>query len=313
MRLQIVVNGHAGSGKGEQTLMRLEKVAKTLGIFYQVRHTERAGQLPELIQEVGKSLLGQSDTKLLVIGGDGTLNEAVNGLKQAKIDLPIAYFPSGTGNDFARQFKIDTNPLTFLKSLMTAEPTALAIMRYKAIQDQHYRYAINSLGFGFDGLIVHLNEQNKRKSNLNQIGLGKLSYLSQIVQAYKRRETLTINLDTGSERLVFKDVLLATAMNHAYFGGGIKLVPGAENHSGHFSLVIAHHITLPLLLRVLPHILMTGQHFSQTDKLRQIDCHSCLLTLDKTCYAERDGEVFKARPTTYQIDLDQQLFWKTFD
>lgn len=195
--------------------------------------------------ELSKKAAEQGFNYIICIGGDGSLNEVVNGVMQAKnknieLDIKIGVLPYGTGNDFIKTIK---SPATFsgLKKLIddnTSKEIDLGIVQFKdhAGTDSS-RYFINITDIGIGGVVV----QNLCKYT-NAFG-ANIKYMMAIVNtlfSYRNQPIKAIADEFTFEGKV-KNFVVA---NGKYFGSGIGIAPDAEVDDGKFSIVILEEVSL---------------------------------------------------------------------
>ena len=254
--------------------------------------------IPRIIQNLS------SEQKIIIIGGDGTLNEAISALIQFNQEIPVAYLPAGTGNDFAREMKLTHDIPTFIKHLQNETIKNLEIISYHEKMSHKKGIAINSLGFGIDAAICQLNTF-QAKSQKKRFGLNKLSYLTPIIDAFKNHQKFQASIQINDEPVQIADKnLLVGLFNHSYFGGGIQFVPTAKQNSHHFEVVVARDVTTKVILKAFPFILWNKQHFERFPNhlLKQTATKACI-KIKQPILMQTDGEV-----TSFEtVDLEAKL------
>ena len=253
MHLIIIANPFSGGGKGKKQFDCLVNYCLKNNIIFSTYLTQYAGEMIKMIPRIIQNL--SSEQKIIIIGGDGTLNEAISALIQFNQEIPVAYLPAGTGNDFAREMKLTHDIPTFIKHLQNETIKNLEIISYHEKMSHKKGIAINSLGFGIDADICQLNTF-QTKSQKKRFGLNKLSYLTPIIDAFKRHQKFQASIQINDEPVQIADKnLLVGLFNHSYFGGGIQFVPTAKQNSHHFEVVVARDVTTKVILKAFPFIL----------------------------------------------------------
>ena len=164
MHLIIIANPYSGGGNGKRQFDCLVNYCLKNNITFSTYLTQYAGEMIEIIPRIIQNLT--SEHKIIIIGGDGTLNEAISALIQCNQEIPVAYLPAGTGNDFAREMTLTHDIPTFIKHLYNETIKNLEIISYHEKMSHKKGIAINSLGFGIDAAICQLNTiQAKSKKN----------------------------------------------------------------------------------------------------------------------------------------------------
>ncbi|WP_455387093.1 diacylglycerol/lipid kinase family protein [Lactiplantibacillus pentosus] len=176
----IIINELAGSGHGKQVWETIKPILEQRQIHFEYRISEYAGHTIRLAAEYVKTIQRRPNITpvILVVGGDGTLNEALNGIMQVpqQDPIPIAYIPGGSGNDFARGLGMATDPeIALAQVLNNMRPRTLNVGYYHETLKNEHRYFVNNVGLGFDAQIVDDTNRSKQKGRL-----GRWSYLSNI-------------------------------------------------------------------------------------------------------------------------------------
>ena len=217
-----IINPNARSGKGLRAWKLIEKRLEEKSVPYQVFSTKYQGHATQ----IARTLTQEKDCRsLIVLGGDGTLNEAVNGIADlARVTL--GYIPIGSSNDFARSLGLEQDPLKALEKLLTPSGYIPVNIGSLCWGREHTRRFVVSAGLGFDAGVCHQVAVSRLKVFLNRIGLGKLSYaavaVGLLLSLTPRRMTLTLDDQTPLE---FDRTYFAAVMNHPYEGGGFRFCP----------------------------------------------------------------------------------------
>ncbi|WP_260199544.1 diacylglycerol/lipid kinase family protein [Lactiplantibacillus pentosus] len=183
----IIINELAGSGHGKQVWETIKPILEQRQIHFEYRISEYAGHTIRLAAEYVKTIQRRPNITpvILVVGGDGTLNEALNGIMQVpqQDPIPIAYIPGGSGNDFARGLGMATDPeIALAQVLNNMRPRTLNVGYYHETLKNEHRYFVNNVGLGFDAQIVDDTNRSKQKGRL-----GRWSYLSNMLTATPNR------------------------------------------------------------------------------------------------------------------------------
>lgn len=219
-----------------------------MGLTGDVLFSERAGHLAQLAG--GAAARGAG--RLVVVGGDGTVNEAVNGLVGSGLGatVELAVLPRGTGTDFVRTFGIPTD-VEQAARIAVAGRTRLIDAGKVTFRTwaggEAVAYFANIASAGMSGAVA------KRTNETTKLLGGKASYLAATVAVFARwRNTeLRITVDGALRSGRMYDAIVANAR---YFGGGMKICPDAEPDDGLFDVLLIGDITKADLLLNLPKI-----------------------------------------------------------
>lgn len=243
-----IVNPNARSGLGKETWAIIEPVLVERNIDYQIYETKYQRHATAITRKITAK---EGPHNIVVLGGDGTVNEVVNGISHLA-EVTLGYIPIGSSNDFARGFKLPKDILKALDSILT--PTGFAYMDVGFItygENKKRRFGVSS-GLGFDAGVCHEIMISKFKTFFNKIKLGKLGYtavaLSQLIKAKPASMDITIDGHTTH----YDRVLFAAAMNHKYEGGGFMFAPKADPCDGALDFIVVNDISKPYVLCLLP-------------------------------------------------------------
>lgn len=231
---------------------------------------------------------------IIVIGGDGTLNEVINGIVDLS-KVTIGYIPVGSGNDFAKGIDLDTNPFNATEKVLN--PTNFKDMDIGYIKygdDRKRRFAISS-GYGFEATICHqANIKSKVKKILNKLKIGKLTYVTIAFKVLCNFRRFNIKLETDNGTLEIKKALFVAAMNMPYEGGGYQFRPDAAYNSHKLHFIVAHDLTYAKAFQVLI-VAKKAKHLKHKDHIKIIDCNQATLTSNIKKDIHVDGQPIAAR------------------
>ncbi len=309
-----IVNPSARSGKGKEIWEKLEKKFSEKGLEYQAAFTKGPGDATRLAKEITTN----NQAKLVVLGGDGTLNEVINGISDFE-NTYVGYIPIGSSNDFSRDLSypkkiddlidriiegkvirtLDLGKLTY--NSMSRETSRLHDEKISYI-----RLFDVSAGIGFDAAVCEQALSSGTKNFLNKIGLGKLTYGSIALRQLLGSEKVPcdIILDNG-ETIHLKRFIFIAAMVHHYEGGGFNFAPKADLTDGKFDLVYAGDMPSIRMLFALP--LSFIGHYYWIKGIGHHVVQKVTIKTDKPMWVHTDGEVsVKSDHITFEC-LKQQL------
>lgn len=240
----IIINPAAGSGQVQKMWPQIEQLLQESGFSYSVHFTERRGHAIRLVEDIvlkgGRYVLG--------IGGDGTNHEIVNGIMQQTFvpsaEIYYALLPVGTGNDWARQYRISEVPKQRLEALRTPKTVFqdIGLVTYQAEGTTRQRYFANVAGMAYDGFIG--------KKLMETPARNKIHYLLMVAQ-YLLEYTLTgARIDFDGQTVEDKFYTINIGLCR-YSGGGMQFVPHAIPDDGLFALTYAGTFSkLEVLLQI---------------------------------------------------------------
>ena len=245
-RTVFLVNPASANGSTGRRWPELARQAALAGLEGDVLFSERAGDLRRLAREAadgGASLL-------VVVGGDGSVNEVANGLVDMTQPPPLAIVPRGTGWDFVRTFDIPRDATRAAQvALGTAERVIdLGLVTYRAWAGHEARAVFaNVASAGMSGAIAaRANETTKALG-------GKTSYLWATLRVFAGWSPAAVRLTVDEERRESRMVDVVVA-NGRFFGGGMKICPDAEPDDGFFDVLTIGDVTKRDLIVTMPKI-----------------------------------------------------------
>lgn len=244
--------------------------------------TERPRHGEELAREAA-----QSGRPVVIVGGDGTLAEAANGILSAQqpATVPLGLVAAGNGNDYAwNTLKLPRDPAAALEVALSGEVAAVDVGRVNE------RYFVNSLGVGIDANIAAAASELKRYPFLQGQTLYWAASLREIIFHYDRCPWLKVYPD-GEETDGRLYALSAITVGPTY-GGGFRINPQADMRDGLFDLCTIVKPSKMRALRILG-MVSKGQHVTQPEvQMRRV--RSIVLESQEPVFAHLDGEVMKA-------------------
>lgn len=231
----IIANPTSGSGAVRKRWPAIEQLLQEMGFSYSAHFTERPGHATQLAE--GAILKGHR--YLLGIGGDGTNHEIANGILGqnfvASAEVTYALLPVGTGNDWARMYRLARDPRQRLRDILVGktvlQDAGLAKYQRDGISEQ--RYFVNVAGLAYDGYIGQQMVQHRVTNRLQYLWLVT-RYLFQY-----RLTKARIRYDQRQVEDFFYTINVGLCR---YSGGGMQLVPQAVPDDGLFALTFARRL-----------------------------------------------------------------------
>ena len=286
-----IVNYTGGSGKTKKTWNRIHFLLNEKGIGYKAYVTKRVGHAQELAARISE--MEDEDIRLVVVGGDGTINEVLNGITDFS-RIRFGVIPTGSGNDFARGLNISKNPDEALDLILASARGMTIDLGEVIIGDGDRRVFGISSGIGLDAIVCKKNLNSKTKKFLNKIGLGSLSYVIKTIttlfsmEKYSVRVKMNNSKGDGINVIRFNDLIFLASMNFAAEGGGVPMNPGARADDGLLSICAVSGIPKWRAFLMLP-VLVKGKHVKKKGFLLE-DVESLVFDAEKPMVLHADGE-----------------------
>jgi diacylglycerol kinase (ATP) len=289
-----VVNRVAAGGKTASVWPAIEKELRSLGLAFDSRFTEAPNHATALAREA----VEQGYETVVAVGGDGTVNEVVNGLLAPgaiRAGAILGVIITGRGSDFARTIGIPSDYAEACARLagertMTVD---VGLATFHQEGEQRQRYFVNVGGGGFDAEVAH------RANRAPNFMGGTIPYLTSLVTtlfAYRNKAVELILDDQEPIRMVVNSVVVA---NCQYFGGGMKVAPEADPNDGLFDVVVIGDIDKIEFLMTVPKV-YDGTHITHpqvdTYRAKRVEVRS-----EQDLLLQVEGEVCGHTPLAFEI------------
>ena len=280
---KIILNPTAGHGNGLHAQPQIEQLFSQHNVSYNLALTKQPGHGIELTRQAIQDGYGV----IVAAGGDGTVNEVVNGLMQAKLEgmpiPPLGVLSVGRGNDFAGSVGIPTEVEAGFKALVDGNRRIVDIGRVVGGRYPEGRYFANCVGVGFDAIVTL--EVHK----LPRWG-GYLAFMAAVLKTvflYNKAPLAKIEYDG---RVITQRSLLISIMNGRRLGGGFIMAPNSLPDDGVFDLCIAEQMSSFEVIKLIPHFTRGDQATQpkiKTGQARKIS----ITAQDGPLPAQTDGEI----------------------
>ena len=266
--IEIIVNS-----RSKTSLIELKKIEEKLSekkLSYRVLRTSKNKTACDLMDEV----IGDN---LIVIGGDGTINEVINNYH----DKEFVYLAYGSGNDLARSLKCDRNSIDIDKLLNSKEIDDYAV---GVVNDKKF---CSGFDLGFNADIIKSTNSSKFKKYL-----GKRIYLLEGVLGILKLRKYKAEICWDNNQIVTEKLYLLNVMIQPYEGGGIKFAPNATGKSDELHVMIMKDMSIVIFIYNYLCLLLNKHH-----NLKNVD----LITTNRLTvttnqeYFQIDGELVKNR------------------
>ena len=281
----LIVNPVAGQCRCRALLPMVRRDLDRRGVDYDVFVTNEpyeAVHVTEMVIEAGF-------THVVAMGGDGTVNEVVNGIVSSGARLPLAVIPAGGGNDFCRMTGIPTTPFHAIETLLSGAPRTVDLGH--VVGD---RYFVNGVGIGIDAQVARDVLRMKRLR-------GTTAYLAAAVREVFRFKAFSVTLEAAGWKEE-RDLISLGLANGKFSGGGFQLAPKASLDDG--LLDVAAIGDFPTKLRRLMRLPQAreGKHL----RLREVTYHQArqvAVSSTKELTAHIDGEPYRLPGKEFQVTV----------
>jgi YegS/Rv2252/BmrU family lipid kinase len=257
MKYLVIVNPISGRGYAGKVIPDIEAGMRDHGLDFDLVRTERPWHAAEIAEKAVKD----GYDVIVSASGDGTANEAINGMMRARADgfndTAFSILPVGTGNDMAYGLGMRGTLEESIHALAENYRMKIDIGFVKGGDYPDGRYFANGVGIGFDAAVGFVAVRIRWAR-------GLLAYLIAVIQ------TVFIYYKSPTVEIAYNDVaytqpsLMVSIMNGQRMGGGFYMAPQGNPGDGHFDLCIASEASRPRIFGLIPHFL-NGTQASQPE------------------------------------------------
>jgi len=296
-KLFFIANPRSCNGKAIKIWPDLEKALKYKKWNYTFRWSEYHGHARELVSEA----INDRPDLIIALGGDGTVHEVIDQYYKisSELTIPLTCFPLGTGNDWARFWKISHKIIDWLEMIEKFKlyDHDLGRVEYETQQgNKEFSVFNNVAGMAYDAFVANYVESKKTKSKVNAIIY--LYYIFRCIFMYRLQKTkIVYDYKTLEDKFYTINIGVCP-----YSGGGLQIVPHARPDAGKLSVTAVKPLT-KLGVLLFSHEFYSGKlHLHkkavsfQTENVRIVpaDPHETILL-------EAEGEILGKLPATFSI------------
>ena len=280
-KFYLTLNPHGGQQKGPKLLNKIMPIFKAANLDITIIETTFAGHANELAHQLDFD----EYEGMIVIGGDGTMHEVVNGMltRDDKKQLPIGLIPGGTGNSFMHDLEL-MNPIDAANAIINGNTRNIDVAE---VNINHVtKYAFNIIGWGL------VTDVGNKAEKWRWLGEARYTILSvfEVLKYKPRLATLILDKDKIIDNFTF-----IIGCNTMYTGKGMKMAPKARLDDGLMDIVVVRHGASRLkLLAMLPQV-YDGTHIN-SPLLEYYQVSEFSLIPEQDEILNIDGEVLGTTP-----------------
>jgi diacylglycerol kinase (ATP) len=292
---KIIANPTAGGGAGERAIPQIERLLAKYNLDSDIVRTQRPWHAAELAREAATA----GWDVIVAAGGDGTANEVINGLMEAKQagkhSSAMGVLCIGRGNDFAHGVGVPHDLEHACRVLVEDHRRMVDVGRVVGGIYPQGRYFGNCVGVGFDAI------GTIEVAKLPRLG-GFLSFFIAVLKTiflYYKAPLTTVEYDGQT---LTQPSLMVSIMNGRRLGGGFVMAPDAEPDDGLFDLCIAHEVSRARMFSLIPHFLRGTQATQEPITTGQA-AHISVTAVAGSLPAHTDGEILCIDGQHLEIEL----------
>ena len=299
----VVVNPRSGAGRTGRDWPNIERALRAAYPHMTLALTRKRGDATALVRHA----LNEGHHEIVAVGGDGTINEAVNGFFDVNgaivPDAVFGFVTSGTGGDFRKTFGLESGYDAAITRLREAPVRAIDVGRLSCLTltgQPTVRYFANIGSFGLSGVIV--NAVNRARIAKLFGGKFAFAFHSMLGMLSYRERAVRIRVDGEYDEIA--SISTVAVANGQFFGGGMRVAPEAKPDDGMFDVVIMGGMPKAQALAEMSKI-YTGEHLKnpavRAVRGRKIVAAPVAETGGHAVYIEVDGECAGRLPATFEL------------
>jgi len=289
---RVIVNPASGSGLTGLRWPRIQKTLVESGLSFDYVRTDHRGHAMEIAGEAARAGYGM----VVACGGDGTLNEVVNGLMESgnAANVTLGILNTGTGCDFARFLGVSRDYRQSCRCLVSPRKMKADVGLVECFRDGRRvrRFFISAAGLGFDGMVVEAAAKGPR------LVRGAVPYFFGVLRSLGtyRNVNVHLRLDDASEDTRICSVVIA---NGGFYGAGMPIAPGADLRDGLFEVLVIGDLTKLELVQAFPRA-YRGTHVTHP-KVHMTKAAQVSVESQERILVQADGEWLGEGPARFQV------------
>lgn len=282
MKHLFIINPMAGKGAALKLIPKIEQILWNLKEEYKIEITQRPGHAIELV----KAYVKEADYRVYAVGGDGTLNEVLNGIVGSNSSLGV--IPTGSGNDYIKSITKHPSQDILYRTIIGKE-------KLIDIGKINERYFLNVASSGIDAQIAFNAQSLKRLPIIN----GFTAYFLSIIYTIFKYNNELVKVEIDDYK--FKEITLLIAFGKgSSYGGGMKVLPDAIIDDGYLEVCFIKGMNKFKILTLFP-TLIKGKHGAITDYVSFFKCKTARVSCDEEMPINIDGEIIMSKEVNFSI------------
>lgn len=295
-KILAVVNPVSNNGKTKDNWPKYYNIFKSSGLKLEVRFTKYQLHAAEIAREAVEN--GYS--YIMVVGGDGTVNEVVNGLinndRLFSQEIKLIIFSQGTGSDLIRSLDLSSKPKKIVDLIKERRIKSIDIIKadyYDQSGKKQRRYFINAADCGLGAEVA------ARVNRSAKLLDGSLSYFFAVFSALYKYNNKSVVIKADGKIIYEGLINTAVAANGKYFGGGIKVAPEADLESGKINFVLLKNFSkFGIAINLIKGY--KGSHLSHP-LVESLNAENISIDTEEVINLEVDGETIGRAPLNFSI------------
>jgi YegS/Rv2252/BmrU family lipid kinase len=284
--IAVIVNPGAAGGKALKALPVINDTLKGSGTPYAIYVTKARGDAIDAARNHAEA----GASRILAVGGDGTINEVANGIYQSGVDAMLGLVPVGHGTDLARYLGTSKDIAEAVRHACAGDPRQVDL-GLACYADGTERAFINIAGLGFDAMVAS-------KAQKSRLPGGNLPYLGSALATLIGFKNLDVQI-TADGTLIETPGVFVQIANAQYMGGGYHFAPMASMDDGLLDVCVVGDFGKLELIREIPGV-YKGKHVGHP-KFTHLTAKCIEITTSEPAMVQLDGELVGHSPVTFRV------------
>jgi diacylglycerol kinase (ATP) len=293
-RLLVVVNAVAGAGRAGERWREMARELSRRDLVFDATFTQAPGDAARLAEQAAREGRGA----VIAVGGDGTVNEVVNGLRAARAaghaPPALGVLPGGTAQDFARSVGIPLSTAAAADYLARARPRSIDVGRIR-FDSGAIRYFANYAGVGFDAVVA---AQVRAWGHPFRGALPYIAGFFAVLRGYENKQ-FSVRLDGGPPLVPARPINMVIVANGANYAGYLRMAPAASLDDGLLDVIVIGDVGRLELLTHLP-LALFGRHLDHP-KVSAQRARSVAMAAGEPVPVQSDGDVAGQLPAEFDV------------
>ncbi len=292
----VIVNPVSGRGRGGRDWPRIAQMLDEAGFDYTFNFSAAKYEAIDLAE----SVVRMGYRKIMVVGGDGTMHEVLNGLyRQQEVpigEITVGIIPVGTGNDWVRHYGIPHDYRKAIEVVRSGKCYTQDIIHaeYSTDSEVRSRVVANIAGIGLDASVVNAVDAAEKRGRK-----GRWTYLWCLLRTVATHKAHPYTVVMDGRRMEYPEMFSASVGNNRFNGGGLEQLPLAVSDDGLCEVMILNRLPLSGVPRDLKMLL--GGRVNDIPEVENYRCHTISFESDAARPVELDGELVGVTRASFAV------------
>lgn len=296
--LFFIINQQSGFGKGEKVWKKVKKELEVKKVPYRSFYTEYHGHAEVLARQIA-TIQDYHLKTIIGIGGDGTMNEIINGLSGFnKVKIAILYTGRTTKRSHSR---LSSNPSKAIKDilkLLRRPVNEIDLVEYQLEGKGTKRKCINKLGIGLTTKVIEQESLLKTKSMMPI--LGRIRFMTGLLKVLWNYQPIPFMIKADDQEVTqHENVWFLLISNQPYRWARLKIAPQAKANDGLLTITIVKNISRFQLVALF--LFNQVSHRIKQEALTEFTCEKIIINTNTVQTIEADGELVGESPITVAV------------